>query len=185
MVRLDALVRVVPLVTVLHALAGVPMPVAAQVAPGQYVVARDGHFYLGDQRIRFWGVNATPHAYLDCKPHLDMFARRVAALGFNAVRAHYFLNPSYVYGADLSKREFVPYAKGDGSVWDGLDYLISRYKQLGVYCYGTEVLGPLPLTPEAYGILGRRHGRAVAGRGSPTRPPGRRQPPTVGPGLLR
>ncbi|MBU0611422.1 MAG: hypothetical protein KKI08_26315 [Armatimonadetes bacterium] len=126
---------------------------AAQVAAGQYVVARDGHFYLGDQRIRFWGVNATPRAYLDCRHHLDMFAQRVGALGFNAVRAHYFLNQSYVYGADLSKREFVPYTKGDGSVWDGLDYLISRYKQLGIYCYGTEVLGPLPLTPEAYDIL--------------------------------
>src|SRR5688572_7893059 len=53
------------------------------------VVAQDGHFYTGDRRIRFWGVNLCFAACFPTHEQADKVAARLARFGVNAVRFHH------------------------------------------------------------------------------------------------
>lgn len=67
---------------------------------GPVRVGEDGHLYVGDERIRFWGVNVGPETVfteVENEADYDAFAAHLAKFGFNAVRFHHL-------GADWSER---------------------------------------------------------------------------------
>jgi len=93
------------------------------------VVARDGHFYTGDQRIRFWGVNFCFSANFPTHEQADRVASRLAHFGVNAVRFHHMDNQKFPNGifADAKLETLSEEAL------DRLDYLIAALKKNGVY----------------------------------------------------
>lgn len=59
---------------------------------GTVRIGGDGHFYAGDERIRFWGVNLGPETIftmIEDDADRDRFAARLSKFGFNAVRFHH------------------------------------------------------------------------------------------------
>jgi hypothetical protein len=94
-----------------------------------FVVARDGHFYTGDRRIRFWGVNTCFGANFPTHDEADRIANRLANFGVNCVRFHHmdmFPWPRGIF-ADASMRKLHPEAL------DRLDYFIAALKKQGIY----------------------------------------------------
>lgn len=93
------------------------------------VVARDGHFYTGDRRIKFVGVNFAFAGNFPAKEQADALAKRLAAFGVNVVRFHHMDNQPFPSGifADKKLEALSPEAL------DRLDYFISALKQQGVY----------------------------------------------------
>src|SRR5688572_9605519 len=59
------------------------------------VLAHDGHFYTGDRRIRFWGVNLAFAGDFPTHDEPDKLAARIAALGINADRVHHMDNQPF------------------------------------------------------------------------------------------
>ncbi len=53
------------------------------------IEARDGHFYSGTSRVRFWGVNLCFGANFPTHEEADKVAPHLAKLGVNAVRFHH------------------------------------------------------------------------------------------------
>jgi len=93
------------------------------------VVVRDGHFYSGDKRLRFWGVNVCFAANFPTHAEADVVAARLARFGINAVRFHHTDMAPYPRGifADNSLTTLSPEAL------DRLDYFIAALKKQGVY----------------------------------------------------
>src|SRR5262245_1523353 len=89
------------------------------------VVARDGHFYDGNQRIRFFGVNLVGPGAFPRHDESDTIAARMAKFGINCVRRHHIdadgWSPMFKNG------QFNPDAL------DKLDYLIAQLKRRGIY----------------------------------------------------
>ncbi len=52
----------------------------------QLVTVKDGHFYAGEKRIRFWGMNNDYDANYPTHQQAEMLAQRFAKLGMNIVR---------------------------------------------------------------------------------------------------
>ncbi|BCW94667.1 MAG: hypothetical protein KatS3mg018_0149 [Fimbriimonadales bacterium] len=97
-----------------------------------YVEARnDGHLYMGNRRIRFWGVNFTAGANFLRKPDAPKVAERIARVGFNCVRWHhmdaFWANPSLIDLNRPDSRQFNPEAL------DCMDFLFAELKKRGVY----------------------------------------------------
>ena len=93
------------------------------------VVARDGHFYSGNQRLRFWGVNIAFSGNLPTHSQADEVAGRLAHFGINAVRIHHadmFAFPNGLF-ADDSLDKLSPEAL------DRLDYFVAALKAHGIY----------------------------------------------------
>jgi hypothetical protein len=67
---------------------------------GHVHVGADGHFYVGAQRIRFWGVNMSAGACFQYKQNAPKVAMRLAKAGVNIVRFHHmdapWANPSLI-----------------------------------------------------------------------------------------
>ncbi len=94
-----------------------------------FVVSKDGHFYTGDKRIRFWGVNICFGGCFPTHEAADRVASRLAHFGINAVRFHHMDNqkfPNGIFGDD--KLETL-----SDEAMDRLDYFISALKKNGVY----------------------------------------------------
>ena len=93
------------------------------------VVVRDGHFYTGDRRVRFWGVNLAFGANFPAHDVADQLARRFARYGINAVRFHHMDNQPFPDGifADAGLERLSPEAL------DRLDYFVAALKSRGVY----------------------------------------------------
>ncbi len=93
------------------------------------VVARDGHFYSGDARVRFWGVNLAFGANFPTHDMADQLARRFSRYGINAVRFHHMDNQPFPNGifADAGLERLSPEAL------DRLDYFVAALKARGVY----------------------------------------------------
>ncbi len=93
------------------------------------VVARDGHFYSGDARVRFWGVNLAFGANFPTHDLADQLARRFSRYGINAVRFHHMDNQPFPNGifADRGLEKLSPEAL------DRLDYFVAALKARGVY----------------------------------------------------
>ncbi len=93
------------------------------------IVCRDGHFYSGNTRVRFWGVNLTFAANFPTHAKADELASRFAAYGINAVRFHHMDNMPFPNGifADDGLTSLSPEAL------DRLDYFISALKAQGIY----------------------------------------------------
>ncbi len=93
------------------------------------IVVRDGHFYSGDARVRFWGVNLAFGANFPTHGMADQLARRFNRYGINAVRFHHMDNQPFPNGvfADQGLETLSPEAL------DRLDYFIAALKARGVY----------------------------------------------------
>ncbi len=102
------------------------------IAEDAYVEVRnDGHFYLGNRRIRFWGVNFTAGANFLRKPDATKTAERLARVGFNCVRWHHmdasWSNPALIDYTRPNSRQFHPEAL------DCMDFLFAELKKRGIY----------------------------------------------------
>src|SRR5689334_981138 len=53
------------------------------------VIVKGGHFFTGDKRIRFWGVNICFSGAFPTHEQADATARRLAHFGINCVRFHH------------------------------------------------------------------------------------------------
>jgi hypothetical protein len=93
------------------------------------VVARDGHFFTGSRRIRFWGVNICFGGCFPTHEQADAIARRLSRFGVNCVRFHHMDMQPFPGGifADAKLEKLSPEAM------DRLDYFIAALKKEGVY----------------------------------------------------
>jgi hypothetical protein len=101
---------------------------------GKYGFARaesDGHFYVGDHRLRMFGVNLCFGACFPEKDDAEKIAARMAKFGINAVRFHHMDMRTFPNGIRSEKsgdtRALSPEAL------DRLDYLIAQLKSHGIY----------------------------------------------------
>lgn len=98
---------------------------------GHVRIGQDGHFYVGTQRIRFWGVNMTANACFQQKTNAPKVAMRLAKAGVNVVRFHHM-------DAPWSNPSLINYSAGNSrtlntDALDRLDYFFAELKKLGVY----------------------------------------------------
>ena len=93
------------------------------------IVVRDGHFYTGEKRIRFWGVNIAFAGNFPTHEQADAIALRLSTFGINAVRFHHMDNQVFPNGiwADAKTEKLSPEAI------DRLDYFIAALAKQGVY----------------------------------------------------
>lgn len=98
---------------------------------GHVTVSDDGHFYLGKERIRFFGVNLSFAAGMPEQADAEKIAARMAKFGINVVRFHHMDTSAWPRG--LRARD----AKSTGELapeaLDRLDYFIARLKAHGIY----------------------------------------------------
>ncbi len=94
-----------------------------------FVEARDGHFFAGDRRIRFWGVNVCFGACFPAKEHAPRLAARLASLGVNCVRFHHMDSSPFPGGIfkDGKLDELSPEAL------ERLDFFIAELAARGIY----------------------------------------------------
>jgi hypothetical protein len=93
------------------------------------VTTRDGHFFTGNQRIRFFGVNFVGPGAFPRREDADKIAGRLAKFGINVVRFHHM---------DSDWSPLIAYAQGTSrqlnpETLDRLDYLIAQLKAHGIY----------------------------------------------------
>jgi len=96
-----------------------------------FVTARDGHLYVGAERLRLFGVNFTSSANMPDHASSEKIAAHLAKLGFNAVRCHFL-------DATWGDTRLINYESGDSRNWntnalDCLDYFLSQLRNQGVY----------------------------------------------------
>jgi hypothetical protein len=103
------------------------IPAPAGQAGG--VVVRDGHFYSGAQRLRFFGASIAFSGALPSHEQADKVARRLARFGFNCIRFHHIDMQPFPNGilADDAGEKLSP----EGL--DRLDYFVAALKSEGVY----------------------------------------------------
>ncbi len=95
------------------------------------VSVRDGHFYAGGKRIRFWTVVILSSSCFPPHDEAELVARRLANRGFNQVRLHLFdghYAPNGIFDpAHQGELRILP------SQLDKLDYFIAQLKKYGIY----------------------------------------------------
>jgi hypothetical protein len=93
------------------------------------IVARDGHFYEGNQRVRFWGFSIAFSGNFPTHEQAGDVAQRLARFGINAVRIHHIDMSPYPNGifADDKLEVLSPEAL------DRLDYFVAALKAQGIY----------------------------------------------------
>jgi len=93
------------------------------------VVIRDSHFYTGNERIRFFGVNLVWESCFPTKDEADMIANKLASFGVNLIRFHFLdiRSPRGLVAKGTDSRHIDP------ERLDRLDYFISRLKAHGIY----------------------------------------------------
>ncbi len=92
---------------------------------------KDGHFYVGQHRLRFWGVNVTAHSCFPEKDEAEKIAARMAKFGINIVRFHHM---EANWGGD----SLIDYSTGNSRNFhqanlDKLDYFVAQLKAQGIY----------------------------------------------------
>ena len=92
------------------------------------IVVRDGHFYAGESRVRFWGVNLCFAACFPEHEMADKLAARLAGFGINAVRLHHM--DYHAFPSGIWKRDFSGLSP---EALDRLDYLLAAFKREGIY----------------------------------------------------
>lgn len=98
-----------------------------------FIRTKDGHFYAGDKRIRFYGFNIPFGNLCSSRQDAEIIAERLAKAGVNFVRLHAEDSQAWAEGHFL-----IDYSKGnsrnlDPEHWDRLDYLFYCLKQRGIY----------------------------------------------------
>ena len=96
-----------------------------------FVQVKDGHFYAGDQRLRFWGMNVCFGANFPTHEEADKAAPHLAKIGCNAIRFHHMdmldaPNGIWQTNADGS-RSLSP------EQVDRLDYFLAKLHENGIY----------------------------------------------------
>jgi len=94
------------------------------------VQVRDGHYYAGEQRIRFYGVNIVSAACFPTAENAKRVADRIARCGFNVVRFHH-MDSNWDDG-------LIDYSDGTSTKLnpvqlDRLDRFVAELKAVGVY----------------------------------------------------
>ena len=94
-----------------------------------FVAVRNGHFYTGESRIRFWGVNLCFSANFPEHDSANQLADRLANFGVNCVRFHHMDGAPFPKGIfkDGKLETLSPEAL------DRMDYLIAALKKRGIY----------------------------------------------------
>ena len=104
----------------------IPAPVAAD-----FNTVRDGRFYVGERRLKFWGVNLCFGGNFPSHEEADKIAPHFAKLGINAVRFHHMDGQDAPNGIwktlPTGKRVF------DDKQIDRLDYFLNRLHENGIY----------------------------------------------------
>lgn len=91
----------------------------------------DGHFYSGDKRMRFLGVNTCFGANFPTKADAPKIAARMARFGINAVRFHHMdMNR---FPAGIREQNGSGTGGLDPEALDRLDFFISELKKQGIY----------------------------------------------------
>jgi hypothetical protein len=91
----------------------------------------DGHFYAGDQRIRFFGVNLCFGANFPRKADAEKVAARMAKFGINVVRFHHM--DANAFPGGIRARSSAHTRDLDPEALDRLDYFIAQLKRHGIY----------------------------------------------------
>jgi hypothetical protein len=97
------------------------------------VVVKNGHFYVGDSRIRFYGINMSLGALTPTKAEADVIAANLAKQGFNAVRIHGFDKP---YIGRTYKQQGIlnnDWTTFNPTALDLFDYFMAKLMQNGIY----------------------------------------------------
>lgn len=108
----------------------IALPPSPPIAPdGPRVVARDGHFHVGDRRVRIWGVNVCFAANFPDHQAAERVAERLAAAGINSVRFHHMDSSAFPRGIwdPRDPRKLSPEAL------DRLDYFIDQLARRGIH----------------------------------------------------
>lgn len=101
------------------------------IESGQFVTAQNGHFFVGQQRMRLVGVNVQAGVY-PSYPMMSQLAKRFAALGMNSVRL--WPNEGTFYtDTTVGAMRFPATRRGDGSLLDRYDFFIGELKKRGLY----------------------------------------------------
>lgn len=98
---------------------------------GSVRVGPDAHFYAGDQRIRFLGVNLAFAAGMPAKEDGEKIAARLAKFGVNVVRFHHMDTSAWPNG--IRKRDAKDTGQLDPEALERLDYFIAQLKARGIY----------------------------------------------------
>ena len=120
-----------------------PVPLAQNVEPGAVSVSGE-QFMRDGAPLRLWGVNFNLQSWTT-PAGMDAMVDRIAATGFNAVRA--WPNREAFYGVEPSGSKAPPqgpifrqYQKGDGSLFDVYDRGLARFRARGVGVYSPALL---------------------------------------------
>jgi hypothetical protein len=98
---------------------------------GPVRVGPDAHFYAGDRRIRFLGVNLAFAAGMPAKGDGEKIAARLAKFGINVVRFHHMDTSAWPSG--LRRRDAPDTGQLDPEALDRLDYFVAQLKARGIY----------------------------------------------------
>ncbi len=91
----------------------------------------DGHLYIGEERIKFLGVNICGSAAFPEKDEAERIATRLAKYGVNVVRFHH-MDASWE-SFNMFDRSFGDTRHLNVEALDRLDYFISKLKDNGIY----------------------------------------------------
>ncbi|MFK7818297.1 MAG: hypothetical protein AB8G99_06245 [Planctomycetaceae bacterium] len=97
----------------------------------EFVSARDGHFFVGDNRLRVWGVNLCFGANFPTHEEARKIAPHFAKLGINAVRFHHMDMqdaPEGIWKTLPSGRRIL-----DPQQIDRLDFFLNELHKQGIY----------------------------------------------------
>lgn len=103
---------------------------------GGFVTAREGHFYVGKERIKFWGINLCFGANFPTHDEADKVAPHLAKLGVNAVRFHHMDmldSPNGIWLPIDSRLKEKTTRKFDPEMIDRLDYFLAKLHEHGIY----------------------------------------------------
>lgn len=93
-----------------------------------FVVAKDGHLFAGEKRIRFFGVNFCFGANFPDKEAAPKIAARLAKLGVNCVRFHHMDMQSAPAGIFANDGVAL-----DPERLERLDFFVAQLKEQGIY----------------------------------------------------
>lgn len=91
----------------------------------------DGHFYAGDERVRFLGVNLCFAGTLPEKTDAEKIAGRMAKFGINVVRFHHMDAARFPGG--LIRRDSAKSGELDPEALERLGHFLSALKAHGIY----------------------------------------------------
>ena len=96
-----------------------------------FVQVKDGHFFTGDQRIRFWGMNLCFGANFPSHEEADKAAPHLAKLGCNAIRFHHMDMQDAPNGIWQTNEDGSRELSAEQV--DRLDYFLARLHENGIY----------------------------------------------------